>query len=241
MSVIGYVNQYETMGNVDGPGTRFVVFLQGCTLRCQYCHNPETLIFSTDEKYHKTSDEVLNDIIKLEPYYRNGGITISGGEPLLQLDFIIDLATKLKKRNLHVAIDTAGTIDVELNKDKLDKLVENVDLFLVDIKHIDDEKAKEITKVSNKNNIAFLKYLNNKQAKVWIRYVLVPTITDDEKDLKNTGAFIKTMNNIENVEILPYHSMAKAKWTNLGLDYQLNSIRDANEDDVKNAYEKMFK
>lgn len=240
MSVIGYVNQYETMGNLDGPGTRFVVFLQGCGLRCQYCHNPETLELSTDEKYRKTSEEVFNDIIKLEAYYRNGGVTISGGEPLLQLDFIIDLASKLKQRNLHIAIDTAGSIDLETNREKLDKLVENVDLFLVDIKHIDDEKAKVLTKASNKNNMAFLKYLNQKQAKVWIRYVLVPSITDNENDLKATGNLIKTMENIENVEILPYHSMAQAKWAKLGLKYQLDSIRNANQEDVKKAYEKMF-
>lgn len=241
---IGYVNQYESMGNLDGPGTRFVVFLQGCPLRCQYCHNPETFEFSTDKKYQKTTSEVVEAIGKLRSFYLNGGVTISGGEPLMQIDFIIELAKKIKKElKLHVAIDTSGapfTKDNIVFMDKFNELLEYVDLFLVDIKHIDEEKAKQLTTKSNKNELDMLKYLNEVNKPVWIRYVLVPGISDDPEDLKATGTFINTLSNIENVDILPYHNMAEAKWAQEGLKYQLSSVRNANKDDVLKAYDIMF-
>lgn len=241
---IGYINQYESMGNLDGPGTRFVVFLQGCPLRCQYCHNPETHVFKTDSKYQKSVDDVVNDIRKLRSYYVNGGVTLSGGEPLMQMDFIIELTKRIKKElKLHVAIDTCGapfTSDNKVFMEKFNQLMENVDLFLVDIKHIDNDKAIKLTGKENHNTLALLKYLSEKQKPVWIRYVLVPGISDDPEDLKQTGAFINTLNNIENVDILPYHNMAEAKWAKEGLKYELSSIRNANKQDVLKAYDIMF-
>lgn len=243
MSVIGYVNQYESMGNVDGPGTRFVVFLQGCGLRCQYCHNPETISLCKDNEHRKTSQEVFNEIFKLKDYYNNGGVTISGGEPMLQMDFIIDLAKKLKKINMHVAIDTSGATFNLNNKDnveKVDELMKYVDLFLVDIKHIDTKKCKKLTGKDNYNTLDFIKYLDKNNQKFWLRYVLVPTRSDDHNDLVKTGEFINSLNNVENVEILAYHDMALAKWQQLGLEYQLKGVRSATSDDVQNAYKVMF-
>lgn len=242
--IIGYVNQYESMGNLDGPGTRFIVFLQGCPLRCQYCHNPETFEFKKDAQYAKTSSEVVKEIEKLKSYYQNGGVTISGGEPLMQMDFLIELTKKIKQKlKLHVAIDTSGAPfnkDNKLFMEKFNNLLEYVDLFLVDIKHIDDDSAIALTGQSNHNTIELLKYLNQINKPVWIRYVLVPDVTDDLVDLKETGKFIKSLSNIENVEILPYHNMAEAKWAKEGLKYQLKHIRNANKDDVLNAYNTMF-
>ncbi|WP_423364362.1 pyruvate formate-lyase-activating protein [Mycoplasma sp. P36-A1] len=241
--IVGYVNQYESMGNLDGPGTRFVLFLQGCSLRCQYCHNPETFEISHNKEYAKTVEEVFNDIMKLKEYYlHDGGVTISGGEPLLQPDFVLALSKKLKKANFHVAIDTSGANFENNNTDfnnKIKEIVDVVDLFLVDIKHIDNDKCIELTTKPNTNTLSFIDYLSEKNKKVWIRYVLVPTKTDDEEDLKKTGDFILKHPNIENVDILKYHSMAKAKWDKLGLKYQLKN-RDANVDDVNKAYKIMF-
>jgi len=244
MSVVGYVNQYESMGMLDGPGTRFVVFLQGCLLKCQYCHNPETIEINHTSKYQKTSDEVFNEIYKLRHYYKNGGVTISGGEPLLQLEFVIDLCKKLKKIDLHVAIDTSGAFfnkNNELQMKQLEELNRYVDLYLVDIKHIDEKKCLELTGKSNKNTLAFLEYLNQNNKPVWIRYVLLKGKTDDENDLRKTGEFIDSLSNIENVEILPYHSMAKQKWNDLGWKYQLDNYDDTSKDEVVKAYRIMFK
>lgn len=242
--IIGYVNQYESMGNLDGPGTRFVIFLQGCSLRCQYCHNPETFQCSKDDEYAQSVSQVIEKISKLKSYYLNGGVTISGGEPLLQMDFIIELSKQIKKQlGLHVAIDTAGApfnIDNKLFMDKFNQLLEYVDLFLVDIKHIDSEKAKAITGQSNKNALNLLNYLNKVDKPVWIRYVLVPGVSDDIEDLQKTGRFITRLSNIENVDILPYHNMAEAKWASEGLKYQLKGIRNAQKHDIINAYESMF-
>ncbi|MDF9866670.1 pyruvate formate lyase activating enzyme [Bacilli bacterium PM5-3] len=243
MSVIGYVNQYESMGMVDGPGTRFVVFLQGCLLKCQYCHNPETIEINHSDKYKKSSDEVFNEIDKLKEYYRNGGVTISGGEPLLQLDFVVDLCKKIKSIGLHIAIDTSGAFfnrdNLKQNK-QLQELFKYVDLFLVDIKHIDDKKCQKLTTRSNENTLQFLEYLNENNQAVWIRYVLLKGISDDENDLRKTGEFIKTLKNVENVEILPYHNMAAQKWKNLRMDYQLKDLVNTPIDDVKRAYQIMF-
>lgn len=243
MSSVGYINQFESMGNLDGPGTRFVIFLQGCMLRCQYCHNPETLKIIHDKKYEYTTDNVFNMIMQLKSYYINGGVTISGGEPLLQMDFIIELAKKLHKEKLHVAIDTSGApfrLDDKEFMSKLDELLEYTDLFLVDIKHIDEKKCIELTNYTNKNTLDFLKYLDEKKKAVWIRYVLVPGKTDDREDLIKTGQFINSLSNIENVDILPYHSMARAKWDKEGLKYQLDGVKDVNTDQVNKAYKVMF-
>lgn len=243
MSVKGYVNQYETMGTVDGPGTRFVVFLQGCLLRCKYCHNPETIEANTGSEYVTDSDKVVEDILALKPYYLKGGVTLSGGEPMLQMDFIIDIAKKLKAEGLHVAIDTSGASFNPSNKEyiaKVDELIKYTDLFLLDIKHIDPQKHLELTTKSNTNTLAFAEYLSAHDAKMWIRYVLVPDFNDDEKSIRELGDYIKTLNGVENVEILPYHSMAIKKWEKLGWDYQLKGTRDADSNDVKRAYEIMF-
>jgi pyruvate formate lyase activating enzyme len=243
MGVKGYVNQYETMGTVDGPGTRFVVFLQGCLMRCKYCHNPETIEPRSGADYATDSDKVVQDILALKPYYLNGGVTLSGGEPMLQMDFIIDIAKQLDAQGLSVAIDTSGSTFVPGNKEylaKVDELIKYTDLFLLDIKHIDCQKHLELTTKTNTNTLAFAEYLSEHNAKMWIRYVLVPDFNDDEKSIRDLGKYIETLNGVENVEILPYHSMAVKKWEKLGWDYQLKGTRDADSNDVKRAYEIMF-
>lgn len=243
MSSIGYINQFESMGNLDGPGTRFVMFLQGCMLRCKYCHNPETFQRLTDKEYEYTVDDVVSKVMKLKSYYRNGGVTISGGEPLLQMEFVLELVKKLKTNKFHVAIDTSGVpfrLDDKKTIAQFDKLIEYVDLFLVDIKHINSKKCQELTNFGNKNTLDFLEYLKQKNKTVWIRYVLVPGITDEKSDLIKTGKLINSMPNIENVDILPYHSMARAKWDKLGLEYQLDKVSDASKKDVNSAYKVMF-
>lgn len=243
MGVKGYVNQYETMGTVDGPGTRFVVFLQGCLMRCKYCHNPETIEPKSGPEYETDSDKVVADILALKPYYLKGGVTLSGGEPMLQMDFIIDIAKQLSAQGLHVAIDTSGSTFNPDNKEyiaKVDELIKYTDLFLLDIKHIDCEKHLELTTKTNVNTLAFAEYLSDHNANMWIRYVLVPDFNDDEKSIRDLGAYIKTLKGVENVEILPYHSMAIKKWEKLGWDYQLKGTRDGDSNDVKRAYEIMF-
>ncbi|MEG0365024.1 MAG: pyruvate formate-lyase-activating protein [Erysipelotrichales bacterium] len=241
--VKGYINQFESMGNLDGPGTRFVMFMQGCMLRCKYCHNPETFILKRDTEYEYTSDEVVDKVLALKSYYLNGGVTISGGEPLLQIDFIIDVAKKLKKAGLHVAIDTSGApydIDNKEFMDKLETLIEYVDLFLVDIKHIDNDKCLELTNFGNKNTLSFIQYLNEKKKSIWIRYVLINGITDKKEDLIETGKFINSIEMIENVDILAYHNMAEAKWAQEGLKYQLTNVAPTSKDEVNKAYQVMF-
>lgn len=243
MSVNGYVNQYESMGNVDGPGTRFVIFLQGCNLRCKYCHNPETISLNDNESLLKSSDEVVYEVEKLKHFYKNGGVTISGGEPLLQLDFLIDITKKIKKLGLHIAIDTSGSafnLNNKLFMNKFNTLLNYVDLLLVDIKHIDENKCIDLCGYTNANSLSLLNYLDSINKSVWIRYVLVPTITDDINDLIKTGEFIKKLNNVENVEILAYHDMALSKWLSNNMEYLLCGVPNATEDDVNKAYQLMF-
>ena len=225
------VHSVETFGAVDGPGIRFVLFLQGCHLQCKYCHNRDT--WDMNNGSYKSLDKIFDKIMNYKNYITpNGGVTVSGGEPLLQVKFLIELFTKLKKKKIHTCIDTSGMVTLT---DDIKHLLTLTDLVLLDIKHIDNEKCKDLVGFDNKLELEFAKYLSNNNIPVWIRQVLVPGYTDDENDLLRLKDFISSLNNVQKVEVLPYHSLGKYKWSKLGLKYGLENVRDATSDDVKRA------
>ena len=239
-NIIGYVHSTESFGAVDGPGIRFIVFLQGCNMRCKYCHNPETWAVPEGENSleHlrscgirveiKTPEEILTQALRYKPYWKNGGgITVSGGEALLQIDFVLELFELAKKDNIHTCIDTSGITYKPDNKaynEKLDKLMTLTDLVMLDIKHIDPIKHKELTDQPNDGILAFAKYLDEKNVPVWIRHVVVPGITDDDFYLDKLGYFIGGLKNLKALDVLPYHDLAKPKYENLGIDYKLKDV-----------------
>ncbi len=231
-NLIGRVHSFETFGAVDGPGIRFVIFMQGCSLQCKYCQNRDTWEINAGNQY--SAEELLNKILKYKNYFlaSGGGVTVSGGEPLLQYKFLIELFTLLKKENIHTAIDTSGNVDLT---DDMKKLIDLTDLFLLDIKCINDEICKKLTGVSNKKELAFAKYLSSINKPTWIRQVIVPTITDRTEDLLALKDFLSTLTNVEKIELLPYHDLGKSKWIKLGLKYELENIRVANNNDIEYA------
>lgn len=231
---IAKVHSIETFGTVDGPGIRYILFLQGCPLKCKYCHNRDTWDSSLGST--KTLDEILSQIKRYTSYFKtsNGGVTVSGGEPLLQAEFVTELFKELRKLNIHTAIDTAGSLPLN---DSIKELLNYTDLVLLDIKHIDDEKSKMLTGLSNKNNLEFAKYLNDKKIPVWIRQVLVPGYTDDEEDLKKLKSFIDSLENVKRVELLPYHKLGEFKWKNLGDEFPLANVNPPSEEEIKKAKE----
>lgn len=217
----GYIHSIESFGTVDGPGIRFVVFLQGCPMRCLYCHNPDTWNMSDGKEI--STDELIEEFLSVKNFTK-GGVTVTGGEPLMQIDFVTDFFEKLKKLNVHTCIDTSG---ITFNSDnaeymeKLDKLMSLTDLVMLDIKHIDDEEHKKLTRQSNSNILAFAKYLSDKGIETWIRHVVVPGITLDEKYLYRLGEFIAELKTVKALDVLPYHDLGKVKYENLGIDYKL--------------------
>ena len=230
--VKGKIHSIETFGTLDGPGIRFVLFMQGCALHCKFCHNRDTWETSTNNLM--TTDEVIENVKKCDSFikFSKGGVTVSGGEPLLQVPFLIELFTKLKTLGYHTAIDTSGMFEITPNIRLLLKLT---DLVLLDIKQISDAKCKDLCGFSNKLELEFAKYLSNNNIPMWIRYVLVPKITDDEKDLLNLKEFIDTLKTVEKIEIHPYHNIGRYKWKNLGLEYPLEGVPQATEKDVLRA------
>lgn len=225
------VHSIETFGAVDGPGIRFVLFLQGCHLQCKYCHNRDT--WDINNGKYKSLDDIFEYIMRYKNYITpNGGVTVSGGEPLLQVNFLIELFTKLKKENIHTCIDTSGMVSIT---NDIKHLLSLTDLVLLDIKHIDSQKCKDLVGFDNTLELAFAKYLDENNIPVWIRQVLVPGYTDDESDLIKLKNFISSLNNVKKVEILPYHSIGKYKWAQLGFKYPLENVRDANDDDITRA------
>ena len=234
--MIGRVHSFESFGTVDGPGIRFVVFLQGCPLRCQYCHNPDTWKAGGEEH---TAEDVATRVLRYKNYFgEKGGITVTGGEPLLQIDFVIELFKILKEKGIHTCVDTSG---ITFNPDspesvrKHEALLQVADLFLLDIKHIDDEACKKLTGHSNKNTLAFAKFLSDHGKKMWIRQVLVPNITDSEEALEKTREFLDTLQTVEKVEVLPYHTMGVVKYEKLGLEYPLKGVEAPTKESVEKA------
>lgn len=222
----GRIHSLESFGSVDGPGVRFVVFVQGCPMRCAYCHNPDT--WAMDGGTLMEPEEIFEQYKRNEGFYKGGGITVTGGEPLMQVDFLIDLFTIAKKNNVHTCIDSSGiAYRPDANPQwlaKLDHLMTLTDLVMLDIKHIDPQKHKELTQQPNDGILAFCSYLNTKKVDMWIRHVVVPTITDDPKYLYQLGYFIGQFTNLKALDILPYHTMGKVKYDKLGMDYKLKDI-----------------
>lgn len=234
MENLGKIHSFESFGTVDGPGIRYVVFMQGCPLQCKYCHNRDTWNYAGGTEY--TTDAIISKIERCKPYINasNGGVTVSGGEPLLQAKFLIELFKKLKQQNIHTALDTAGSIKIN---DDIKELLKYTDLVILDIKHIDDEKCKKLTGVSNKNNLDFANYLSENNIPMWIRQVLVPGYTDDENDLKKLKDFIINLKTVKKVEILPYHDLGKFKWEEMGIEYPLKDVKIPTDAEVQKAKE----
>ena len=227
----GDIHSIETFGTVDGPGIRYVIFVQGCPMRCAYCHNPDTWEIGCGKKM--LVDDLVEDIRKYTRYIE--GITVSGGEPLLQMDFLIDLFQKVKKMGLATCIDTSGIVFDMSNTllvSKLNSLLEYCDLVLLDIKHIDEEKHKNLTGCSNKNVLEFAKYLAEKGIPTWLRYVLVPGINDQKETLMQWKNFANTLGNVEKIEVLPYHRLAIEKYRKLGLHYRLEDIKEPTIEEI---------
>lgn len=269
--ILGYIHSTESFGAVDGPGIRFVVFLQGCKMRCKYCHNPETWnlvadysrLYSEDlgeaerEELAKrieentkmlkdkgiklearTPEDVLKQALRYKPYWKgDGGITVSGGEALLQIDFLIEFFKLAKAEGIHTAIVTAGNpfTREEPFFSKFRELMKVTDLFILDIKQIEDQKHRDLTGFTNANILDLAQYLSEQGKHMWIRHVLVPGITTDEADLRKTDEFIRTLQNVDKVEVLPYHKLGIQEWERLGIPYQLEGIDPPTAEQLKLA------
>ncbi|MCI6164958.1 MAG: pyruvate formate-lyase-activating protein [Lachnospira sp.] len=232
----GRVHSVESFGSVDGPGVRYIVFLQGCHMRCKYCHNPET--WSMEGGELMTAQEVFDKAYRYRNYWKNnGGITVSGGEAMLQMEFVTELFKLAKKENVHTTLDTSGnpfTME-EPFKSQFDELMKVTDLFMLDIKHIDDEKHKQITGWTNSNILQLARYLSDNGKDMWIRHVLVPGYTDDENDLIRLRDFVKSLKTVQRFEVLPYHTLGVFKWENLGIPYSLSDVMPPDRDQIKRA------
>lgn len=221
----GRIHSLESFGTVDGPGTRFVVFVQGCPMRCAYCHNPDTWEMNGGKPME--SSYIIEQYERNRPFYKNGGITVTGGEPLMQVDFLIDLFTLAKEKDIHTCIDTSG---ISFNPDneelmkKMDKLMELTDLVMLDIKHIDPEKHKDLTAQPNTNILKFAEYLNERNVDMWIRHVVVPGLTDEDEFLYQLGYYIGQFTNLKALDVLPYHTMGENKYEKLGMEYKLAGV-----------------
>ncbi len=233
MSVKGRIHSFESFGTLDGPGIRFVVFMQGCPLRCLYCHNRDTWDVKGGTEY--TPEDVIDKLKKYIEYikFSGGGITVTGGEPTLQAEFVYEVFKQAKELNIHTALDTSGFVEIE----KVKKLLDCTDLVLLDIKHAVEGKHREITGVGNEKIKTFAQYLSSKGILIWIRYVLIPGLTDDDKDLYAASEFIKELKTVEKVEVLPYHSMGLYKWEELGEKYELEGLREPTAQEVKKAHQ----
>lgn len=219
--ILGRIHSEESAGTVDGPGLRYVIFMQGCPLRCQFCHNPDT--WNLNGGYMMSVDDMLANILKYKEFmsFSGGGVTVSGGDPILHLEFVTELFIKLRENGIHTALDTSGYV---LGSKELDRLLQNTDLVLLDIKHLDTIKHKSLTGFDNLKILNFLQHLEDMKVKTWVRYVIIPTISDDLDYANQLGDYVKKFSNVECLELLPYHEMGKYKWQELGLKYKLDHI-----------------
>lgn len=232
----GYVHSLESFGSVDGPGVRYVIFLTGCAMRCQFCHNPDTWNMQAGTLY--TTDELLKTAMRYRTYWgEKGGITVSGGEPLLQIEFLTELFRKAKEQGVHTTLDTSGNpfTREEPYFGKMQELMKYTDLVMLDIKHIDDEKHKILTGHTNENILDMAKYLDEIGKPVWIRHVLVPERSDEDAALEKLHEFIEGLGNVEKVEVLPYHTLGAYKWKGLGYEYPLEGIDSPTKERVEHA------
>lgn len=233
---MGKIHSIESFGSVDGPGVRFVIFTQGCHMRCQFCHNPDT--WNMEDGEEMSADDLLKQALRYKSYWKNkGGITVSGGEPLLQMDFLIKLFTKAKAKGVNTTLDTSGNPFTRKEPffSRFKELMEVTDLVMLDIKQIDDEKHKTLTGWSNANILDMAEYLSETGKPMWIRHVLVPGGSDDDELLKRLDAFIKTLKNVDRVEVLPYHTLGTFKYEELGIDYPLKGVNPPSKERIDNA------
>lgn len=237
--MIGNIHSIETFGTVDGPGIRYVVFTQGCLLRCQFCHNADTWEIGTGKQM--SVSEIIDDLKSYLPFIESsgGGITVSGGEPLLQIPFLIELFKECKKLGIHTTIDSSGGCfsHAEQFQTNLKELLKYTDLILLDIKHIDRKKHITLTGMANEHILEFATFLSSQNVPVWIRHVLVPSRTNDIADLTKLGEFIGTLKNVQKVEVLPYHKLGVYKWEVLGMEYPLKDIEPPSDEETERAYE----
>lgn len=232
----GYIHSLESFGSVDGPGIRYVIFTSGCAMRCQFCHNPDTWNMKAGTPY--TADELIDKALKYRAYWGSkGGITVSGGEPLLQIDFLLELFKRARQKGIHTTLDTSGNPFTKKEPffGKFQKLMEYTDLVLLDIKHIDDGQHNILTGQSNQNILELAEYLSDIGKPVWIRHVLVPGRSDEDAYLIRLHDFIATLKNVEKVEVLPYHTLGVYKWKELGLEYPLEGVEPPTTERVENA------
>lgn len=236
--VLGNIHSVESFGSADGPGVRYIVFLKGCAMRCKYCHNPDTWAGQGED--WQTPEEVLNKALRYKNYWKkNGGITVSGGEALLQIDFVTELFRLAKEKGVNTCLDTSGKPFTRQEPffGKFRKLMEVTDLFMLDIKHMDPAGHRKLTGCDNANILDMARFLSDSGKAMWIRHVLVPGITDDEEQLTSLRKFIDTLKTVERVEILPYHTLGVFKWKELGIPYQLEGVEPPTEEQVKRAKE----
>lgn len=226
MEILGNIDSFESMGLVDGPGVRFVVFMQGCPLRCVYCHNPET--WSDEKKIQMTPSDLVKKILKYKPYFgTEGGVTFSGGEPLHQPEFLLEALKECKRNGIHTCLDTSGA------GENYDEILDYCDLIILDVKELDEEKYKKLTGQNMDWFKNFLKKCQEKHKKMWLRQVIVPEYNDTEESVLKLKDFVSKLHNIEKVELLPYHSMAKEKYKKLGIKYRLENVLDMNKEKCK--------
>lgn len=238
----GYIHSVETFGTVDGPGVRYVIFTQGCPMRCKYCHNPDT--WATGKGELKSVDEILTDYEKYRPFLKDGGITVTGGEPLMQMDFLIELFEKAYEKDIDTCIDTSGITFNENNPaliKKFDRLMKVTNLVMLDIKHIDSIEHYNLTGQRNENILAFAKYLERKEVPVWIRHVVVPTFTYNEEYLYQLGYYIGDLKNVKALDVLPYHDMGLNKYEQLNMEYPLKDIPPLTKEDAAKARDIILK
>ncbi|MDE5883899.1 MAG: pyruvate formate lyase-activating protein [Oscillospiraceae bacterium] len=238
--MLGYIHSTESFGTVDGPGIRFVIFFQGCPMRCLYCHNPDTWEFHRNHPV--TAIELLMQYDRNREFYKNGGITATGGEPMLQLDFLTELFTLARQKKIHTCLDTSGICFQPDHPELVDELLSVTDLILLDIKHIDDQKHRELTRHSNRNVLQFAEYAGNqKKVPLWIRHVIVPGWTDDPEDQFQLGWFLGNLRTLKAIDCLPYHDMGKAKYQDLNLNYPLGDTKPATPEMAQQAREQILK
>ena len=229
--MLGRIHSLESFGTVDGPGIRFVVFLQGCPLRCLYCHNPDTWDSKQSGKYVLSPEELLEEVLRYKSFIAKGGVTVTGGEPLMQPEFLYEFYSLCKENGLHTALDTSGAIFTQA----VQKVLDMVDLVLLDVKSIDPNQHKELTGVRIDNTLQTLNYLEEKNKPTWVRHVIVPGWTDDDLLLKKTADYLVPYRCIEKVELLPYHDMGTRKYEQLGMEYRLKNTLPLSKERLENV------
>lgn len=218
--MIGRIHSFESFGTVDGPGVRFVTFMQGCPLRCLFCHNPDTWDPKGKYQYEFTLEQLRDEVVKYRSFIKSGGVTASGGEPLMQSEFVAEFFRLCHDEGLHTALDTSGAIIT----DKVLKVLDNTDLVLLDIKTMDAELYPTLTGVKQNNNLAFLDILEERKIKTWVRHVVVPNLTDNDEWLRKLGEHVSHYDCVEKIEILPYHTLGTYKYEKLGEKYKLEGV-----------------